>query len=113
GGQPVGEEVPLDVAEAGLLDIGLGKDGSAAASNNRTRPGEWLHPGHATRATAATRNSWEPLLSVVWRVGAPPEPYRPFCHRRWSGGTKGVSDPNSRIVLAIAEVLREDEGTAQ
>ena len=50
GGQPVGEEVPLDVAEAGLLDIGLGKDGSAAASNNRTRPGEWLHPGHATRA---------------------------------------------------------------
>ncbi|HEV2921614.1 MAG TPA: hypothetical protein VG673_20610 [Actinomycetota bacterium] len=34
-----------------------GKDGSAAASNNRTRPGGWLHPGHATRATRSDENS--------------------------------------------------------
>ena len=105
GGQPVGEGVPLDVAEAGLLDLGLGKDGSAAASNNRTRPGGWLHPGHATRATRSDENSWEPLLSVVWRVGAPQAPYRICCHRRWSVGAKGVLDPNSRVVLAVAEVL--------
>jgi hypothetical protein len=81
--------------------------------NNRTRPGGWLHPGHATRATRSDENTWEPLLSVGWRVGAPQEPYRLFCHRRWSRGTKGVFDPNSRVVLAIAEVLREDEVTAQ
>src|SRR5215217_7312054 len=84
-----------------------GKDGSAAASNDRTRPGGWLHPGHATRATRSDENSREPLLLggvARWRT---PRAVSAILPCRWSRGTKGVLDPNSGVVLAIAEVLRE------
>ena len=105
GGQPVGEEVPLDVAESGLLNIGLGKDGSAAAINNRTRPGGWLHPWVPNASNPQRRE----LLGAAavggvacWRTPRAVSALLPSC---WSRGTKGVFDPNSGVVLAIAEVL--------
>jgi hypothetical protein len=104
GGQPVGEEVPLDVAEAGLLDIGWARTGRQPPSTTGPGRAGGFILGTQREQSAAT-NSWEPLLSVVWRVDALQEPDRLFCHRCWSRGAKGVFDPNSRVVLAIAEVL--------
>jgi hypothetical protein len=64
--------VPLDAAEAGLLDIGLGKDRSGAAHQQQDQAGRVASscaPNASNRSD--DENSWEPLLSVMWRVGVP------------------------------------------
>ena len=71
GGQPVGEEVPLDAAEAGLLDIGLGKDRSGAAHQQQDQAGR-VASSWASNASNPQPRELLGAAAVVWRVGGPP-----------------------------------------